>query len=183
MKKLMLILLLLSVPAFGGETIYRWTDGYRSSRLPPLPGLVSPAWADYVAAGVRIETPEELAAYEAQQEEDQSSAAHQMSLPAPFPTGVEVSRVVFQSYTNGWGWAMEAIDQGTTAAPPDTIFYLFHASPVHWPTVNSNRSAAIAALEAKKSKCRAAKSMGGGLPALSARLDAYDALFGIKAAP
>lgn len=103
-------------------------------------------------------------------QEAAEQAAHEASLPVSMPTGVEVPWVVFLDATNRQkGIAMEL----TTNNVP--IYYEFHASPVNWAKVESNRAAAIARWDAKVQNVKNAKSHGGGLAALAARVAALEA--------
>lgn len=92
---------------------------------------------------VRAMTQDELDARAAQDASDASNQAYQATLPLLLPNGAEVPRIVWQSYSNGWGWATEALDWGDTNEPPELVTYLFHASPVFWPRVWANREAAF----------------------------------------
>ena len=119
---------------------------------------------------IRAFTPAEKAAADLADAEAAAQAEYEASLPVPVPTGVEVPWVVFLDATNRQiGVAMEL----TTNCVP--IFYEFHASPVDWAKVESNRAAAIARWSAKVKDIKNAKSQGGGLAALGARVAALEA--------
>lgn len=131
---------------------------------------------DYSApVAVRDMTQDELDARAAAQAEAQTNAEYQATLPVPMPTGVEVPWVVFLDATNRTkGIAMEL----TTNNVP--IYYEFHASPVDWAKVDSNRTAAIAKRDLRVQAVKNAKSQGGGLAALGARVAALEAMLGVE---
>ena len=124
---------------------------------------------------IRAFTPEEKAAADDADAEAAAQSEYRNSLPVPMPTGVEVPWVVFLDATNRQkGIAMEL----TTDNVP--IYYEFHASPVDWAKVDSNRAAAIARWDAKVRDIKNAKSQGGGLAALAARVAALEAMYGVE---
>ena len=118
----------------------------------------------------------ERAAADAAEESARTNAEYRATLPVPEPRGFEVPYVVFLDSTNREkGVAMELTESG------DQIFYVFHASPVDWGRVNSNRLAAIAAHSNRMSNAKAAKAKGNGLPALAERVAALEALARVPA--
>ena len=120
--------------------------------------------ANLLADGWTNCTPQEVADHQAAQAAadavSQSNAAYQASLPIPYPTGVEVPWVVFLDATNREkGVALELMTNG------EQVIYEFHASPVDWANVNSNRTAALLKMAERyqartnvAAKARAAKS-------------------------
>jgi hypothetical protein len=111
---------------------------------------------------VRCLAQEELDGRAANEAAIRSNAEHQASLPTVYSNGVGVSRIVWVTYSNGWGWAEELVDAGSTNEPPDRIDYLFHASPVHWARANANRSAALSNLVVRRAAKAAGKAGIGG---------------------
>ena len=112
----------------------------------------------------------ERVAADAAEESARTNAEYLATLPVPQPTGIEVPWVVFLDATNRQkGIAMEL---ATNNVP---IYYEFHASPVDWARVDSNRAAAMAKWDQKIRNIKNARSQGGGLAALGARVAALEA--------
>ena len=111
----------------------------------------------------------ERVAADAAEESARTNAEYRATLPVPQPTGIEVPWVVFLDATNRTkGIAMELRTNGVP------IYYEFHSSPVDWARVDSNRAAAIAKWDLKVQDIKNAKSQGGGLAALAARVSALE---------
>ena len=100
-----------------------------------------------------------------------SDAEYRATLPVHEPRGFEVPYVVFLDSTNREkGVAMELTESG------DQIFYVFHASPVDWARVKSNRAAAHAQLAARKEAVEGVKRKGASANSVPALREAFSNL-------
>lgn len=132
-------------------------------------------WDPAAPVAVRDMTQEELDDRAAAQAAAQAESARLAALPVLYTNGVEVPWVVFLDSTNREkGIAMEL----TTNNVP--IYYEFHASPVDWVKVHSNRAAAMSKWEARIQAVKNAKSQGGRLAALAERVAALEAMHGAE---
>ena len=138
----------------GAEWLDRIPDPYQA-----LNGLTHFGASETIihADGWTNATPQELAARAAAQAEEDaiaaSNSAYQASLPVPMPTGIEAPWIVLLDATNRTkGIAMELTASG------QPIYYEFHASPVDWARVDSNRTAAFANLFARSNQVAQARS-------------------------
>ena len=113
----------------------------------------------------------ERAAADAGEEAARTNAEYQATLPIQEPRGFEVPYVVFLDSTNRQkGVAMELTEAG------DQIFYAFHASPVDWDRVGSNRAAAHAQLAARKKAVEDVKRKGASANSVPALREAFSNL-------
>ena len=127
-------------------------------------------WDPAATVAVRDMTQQELDDRQAARDAERAERDRQAALPAIYTNGVEVPWVVFLDATNRTkGIAMELRTNGVP------IYYEFHSSPVDWARVDSNRAAAIAKWDLKVQNIKNAKSQGGGLAALGARVAALEA--------
>ena len=119
----------------------------------------------------RAMTQEERDAYDAEAASAETNAAYLATLPVQEPRGFEVPYVVFLDSTNRQkGVAMELTEAG------DQIFYAFHASPVDWARVGSNRAAAHAQFAARKEAVEAVKRKGASANSVPALREAFSNL-------
>ena len=127
---------------------------------------------DYSApVAVRDMTQEELDARAAEQAAAQAESDRLAALPVVYTNGVEVPWLVFLDSTNRQkGVAMELTEAG------DQLFYVFHASPVDWARVKSNRAAAHARLAARKEAVEGVKRKGASANSVPALREAFSNL-------
>ena len=171
-----LIAFFLSVAACSAEMWTNVLTGETSAWPPRRPAdavNARPEW--YVEDGWQRFSPAQQADYDAwaaaDAESARTNAEYQATLPVQEPRGFEVPYVVFLDSTNRQkGVAMELTEAG------DQVFYVFHASPVDWALVGSNRAAAHAQLAARKEAVEGVKRKGASANSVSALREAFSNL-------
>lgn len=158
MRLAAIMALISCLPAFGEPVMYpdgRIRDGWPTSISGDGWATSKPSADLLASAGYRLATADEIEAQAASDLAAETNAQYQASLPVQEPRGFEVPYVVFLDSTNrSVGVAMELTADG------DPIIYEFHASPVDWAKVDSNRAAAAKANADDKAAIRAARAKG-----------------------
>ena len=184
MKKYMLaILVVVCGSAFAAPVVgpsgERFDAGW-PDRVIGLDGhpIDSPSEETCVSLGYSLASDEQISAWAAQDEVEQAAQAELDAAPERFDNGiVSGNGLVFLPATPGGsnGWAVAVDTNG------NLISSHWYGSPTSTVAeIRADLAAKSQSNAALRAAARAAKAMGGGLPAQAARLNALEAMLGVE---